>query len=150
MPNWNDSQSVPSTTNHEVENKKQKVAVILHTNTVIYPWAMMVHHKNTPTARSTMMCTARFYFIAFVTISSPDRFQIFYCFRPIPHCTLHISCQSFKSVALVEINLFSTDSVFVNKSESFNHNKFGRSIGLDNHCHCVIKHYIEAQYCTNE
>ena len=67
----------------QIRQEQQKIAVVLETNTVINPWTMMVHKKDTRITDFTVMSTSRFYLLANVALFRPELLQVLNSFASI-------------------------------------------------------------------
>ena len=70
-------------TDHQVEDKEQEVPLILHTNAVIDPRAMMVHHINALLTDAAVVGACRFDHVTGFASFRPKLFQLWHSFAAI-------------------------------------------------------------------
>ena len=68
----------------QIEAEKQKVPLILHTDTIVHPRTVMIHHENASVACAAVMGPRRFDFITDITSLRPKIFKLSHSLLPIP------------------------------------------------------------------
>lgn len=71
VPNANNCDCGVATPEEQVEDKKQEVAVVLHSEAVVHPRTMVIHHENTSITGLAMMRSSWLDFIAGLAKSFP-------------------------------------------------------------------------------
>ena len=61
---------------HQVEHEEQEVPQVVQTNTVVYPWTVMVHEEDTALANGTVVSPHRLDVFARDALTSPKLLKL--------------------------------------------------------------------------
>ena len=108
IPNWHYRQRVPNSTNGQICDKEKEVAIIVLSETIVDPWAVMIHRKHALIAHLTMRCSSRLYLVANLAWSLPYLFQIFSCLVSVLHDRLYLAWYALESALWPHIAVLHT------------------------------------------
>lgn len=100
IPDRHNCDSHPPSTKQHIEDKQQKVAVVLKAQAVVHPRTVVVHLEYTLVTDSTVVCPGWFNIVTPVTSLLPHGPQIIHLFSAVFHHSLHVRAQAFKAVVL--------------------------------------------------
>lgn len=145
VPNRNNGEAVPRRANHQVEDEKEEVAVVLHADAVVDPGTVVIHHEDTPIANSAMMRSGRLYFIALLTLAFPVWPQLVHRLGAVAEGLLDLGRETSESVIILQISFLARLPLFKLEPQFLNQLDFRGPVSEDKRSHGMVEHNIEAQ-----
>ena len=77
-------------THRQVQREQQEVAIVLKTDTVVHPWAMVVHEEDTCAANGAVVRPCGLDFITVLALLGPELRKLLHRLRAIPEKLLDV------------------------------------------------------------
>ena len=74
----------------QIEAEKQKVPLILHTDTIVHPRTVMIHHEDASITSAAMVSPCRFNLITQVTALLPEMLKFSHRLVTVPQKSFHV------------------------------------------------------------
>ena len=96
IPDRDNGKSIPDSAKGDIADKKKEVAVVVLTEAIVDPWAMMIHRKHAPIAHLAVRGACWLNLIANLASSLPYLFQVLTRLVSILHNRLNLSRNAFE------------------------------------------------------
>ena len=96
VPNRDYCEGVPDGSDRQIADKKQEVTIVILTETIVHPGAVMIHRKYTPIAHHAVGGASGFNLFTLRTFFLPNLLQVCGCLVPVFHHGFYLARDSFK------------------------------------------------------